>query len=148
SLLTSMKINTAIYCHWCLLSTVRFFVTASVILAALRRHCFHYISGEGFAKQVFAPEAQRKLAGGEGFAKPPETTATGRQALKGRQTHTWSDALSGLEIQFDAIPVVTLRSPPANFRRPFRTKRVSRTCAETNVSELDCLAGAGGFVNC
>jgi hypothetical protein len=44
-LLTSMKVDSAIYCHRRLLSTVRFFVKASLTLAAQRRRCFHYISG-------------------------------------------------------------------------------------------------------
>ena len=35
--------------------------------------------------QVFAPEAQWKLAGGVGFAKPPEALANDPQALKGRR---------------------------------------------------------------
>ena len=44
----------------------------------------------------------------------------------------WSVALSGLATQLNSIPVVTLRSPPANIRRPFRTKTCSPICVETN----------------
>jgi hypothetical protein len=47
-----------------------------------------------------------------------------------------SDALSGLGGLMPLFPVVTLRSPPANFRRPFRTKPGRPTCVDTNGARL------------
>ena len=71
----------------------------------------------------FALKGLWKLAGGEGFAAPPEQRDIWFPALKGRQPRVSSVALSGLGGLLLLLPGVPKTPPPANFRCASGAKR-------------------------
>jgi len=77
-------------------------------------------------RRVLVPEGRQSLAGGGGFAEPPETIAKGSPALKGRETVLGLTPFSGLGNKFRRTGGSAKPPPPAKLRLCLRHEELCR----------------------